>query len=210
MTTPLGLVNSALVQLGDSRLTSFDDGTTRADVCREEYQKAVDTVLEIEAWNFATTRDTFTQIADDPPWGWTYRYAFPVSPYCLRVLELQYNQPFDVETYQWQGNPTQCVVTDAAPCNARFIHRVDDLSRWSGLAIEALTIFLGKVLAPYVTGQQTRREAMITELKQWLAQAVDRNAREGTPAQVPPNRYLVGIRHAATVRNPERNGGVWP
>mgnify|MGYP001570164258 FL=1 len=190
--TPVGVCNSALIQLGDIPITSFDDGTQRSDTCRDEYPKARDTVLEVHPWNFACSYGTLQRIADAPAWGWAYQYVLPTEPYCLRVLQMQHNMPFEVGVDPLEG---RVLFTNEATANIRYIWRQTDLERWTGLAVEALTIFMAKVLAPFVTGKQTTRDAMIMELKQWLAAAGDRDAHEGTPHAVPPNRFLAQVRH---------------
>lgn len=208
--TEIGLCNSALLQLSQTSILSFEDGTQVSDACREEFPKARDTVLEAHPWNFATFTATLTRIADPPAWGYTFQYALPTEPYCLRVLNMQYNRPFEIGAYVHQGDPTRCLMTDEGVANVRYVGRVQDLSRWNNLAIEALTIFLGKVLAPFVTGQAARRQELLAELKAWIAASSDRDASEGTPQVLPPNRSLAFIRHRSSVRNPERtNGGAW-
>lgn len=202
--TPVALSNSALMQLGQTPITSFADGTQVANACRDEYPICRDIVLEAHPWNFATYFRTLQRLADVPAWGWTYMHSLTTEPYCLRVLQMQYNASFEIGADQYQGRVLFC---DLATANVRYVGRVEDLVDWTALALEALTICLGKALAAFITGQQTRRDRLIEEMKQWLASAVDRDSHEGTPHVIPPNRTLVSARHRGGLVNPERVGG---
>jgi len=185
------ITNNALAQLGEVPLVSFDEGTQLSTTARDLWATAQDAVLEAHPWNFACFYAALRQLNDPPAWGWTYQYSLPTDPYCLRVLELEHNACFEIGADRYEG---RVLLTDQATAHVRYIGRVDDLGHWNGLAVEALTKYIAACLAPLVTGQQTRKDALLVEFQKLLPAAQDRDSHEGTPHVVPPNRLLVGAR----------------
>jgi hypothetical protein len=189
------IANSALRQLGSLPIHSFADETETSDAARDEYPKARDATLEAHPWNFATFYRTLARLADPPAWGWTYAYSLQTEPYLLRVLQMENNASFEIGADQWNG---RVLFTNEATANVRSIHRIDDLGRWNALAVEACIKYLAALLAPMLTGQQTRKAALLEEFQKMLGSGMDRDAHEGTPHVVPPNRTLVNIRHRSS------------
>ena len=196
--TQIEIANSALRQLGALPIRSFADETETSDACRDEYPKARDAMLEATPWNFATFYRKLARLDDPPAWGWTYQYSLQTEPYLLRVLQLERNAPFEIGADESQG---RVLFTDEMVAHVRSIHRIDDLGRWNGLAVEACIKYLAALLAPMVTGQQTRKTALLEEFQRMLGSGMDRDAHEGTPHVIPPNRMLVAVRH--------RRGTLW-
>jgi len=195
--TNLDVVNNALVQLGGLPIASFLDGSQVSDTARELYPTARDAVLELGAWNWATFYATlnhtplFDQPHRRPVWRWTYQYPLTTDPYCLRVLDMENHAEFEVAGDKYEG---RVLMSDEATGNIRYVGRVEDLGHWNALAVEALTKYLAAELAPLVTGQATRKAALLQEFQAMLGSAVDRDSHENTPHVVPPNRLLVQAR----------------
>ena len=90
MATEVSICSNALRRLGDAPITSLTDDTERARLCNSFYVPSRDLVLRSHPWNFAVTRPTLAQLSDTPAYEYSYQYALPNDPYCLRVLEMQY------------------------------------------------------------------------------------------------------------------------
>jgi hypothetical protein len=196
--TSLNVTNNALVQLGALPINSFHDGSQVSDTARELYPTARDTVLELAAWNFACFYATLTHTPLlDPPyqrpvWKWVFQYPLTTDPYCLRVLDMENHAEFEVGGDRFEG---RVLMTNEATGNIRYVGRVEDLGHWNALAVEALTKYLAAELAPLVTGQATRKAALLQEFQAMLGSAVDRDSHENFPQAVPPNRLLALARH---------------
>ena len=90
MATEVSICANALRRLGDDPITSLTDDTERARLCNAFYAPARDLVLRAHPWNFAITRATLAQLSDTPAFEYSYQYALPTSPLCLRVLQMEY------------------------------------------------------------------------------------------------------------------------
>jgi len=90
MATDVSICSNALRRLGDDPITSLSDDTERARLCNAFFGEARDTILRSHTWNFAITRAKLSKLSATPAYGFDYMYALPTSPYCLRVLEMEY------------------------------------------------------------------------------------------------------------------------
>lgn len=89
MASPVQICNLALSLLGDSgTVASIDppDGTAPAEMCANMYPIAVNAVLQMHRWTFATRRRTAAPLTNVDPDGW--RGVFAVPSDALRVFEV--------------------------------------------------------------------------------------------------------------------------
>lgn len=79
------ICNMAIGWVGGNLITSFDDESVEADICREQYDLTRDLVLEYRDWTFAATRDSMTPLTGTPI-GWSYQFQLPSD--CLVVRKV--------------------------------------------------------------------------------------------------------------------------
>jgi hypothetical protein len=91
MATEVSICANALRRLGDSPIVSLTDDTERARLCNAFYSEARDDVLRSHPWNFSITRQQLSQLSATPLYQYSYQYALPTDPFCLRVLEMEYS-----------------------------------------------------------------------------------------------------------------------
>ena len=90
MATEVSICSNALRRLGDDPITSLTDNTERARLCNSFYEDTRDAVLRLHPWNFAITRTSLAKLSDAPAYGFSNQFSLPTSPYCLRVLAMEY------------------------------------------------------------------------------------------------------------------------
>lgn len=181
MVTAVTICNMALAHIGDqARVTSISpvDGSTQSTLCSRYYDQAVNTVLEMHAWNFATKRVTLTQDEDHTAAEWEYAYEVPAD--MLRALAVQqeggttdYVNPTwtfatsqQVLTYGTQKIPQEFAIelngdgepriyTDLEPdVVLRYIAYVTNPGLFSPLFIQAVSWNLASMLCgPIVKGE---------------------------------------------------------
>jgi len=137
MATEVSICSNALRRLGDSAITSLTDDTERARLCNAFYADARDAVLRLHPWNFAITRTSLAQLSDTPSYGFAYQYSLPTSPYCLRVLGMEYEDYiFKVENYSTQG---RVLLTDEGTAKILYVARITDTTQFDALFVDVLT-----------------------------------------------------------------------
>lgn len=173
MSSPVDICNLALGHLGqDARISSItpSDGSAEADHCVRFYPIARDAMLEANAWSFATTRVSPAQLSLTLP-GWSYAYAVPNQ--CLRPLAilkpgaLDDNQTEDFYTEMDITTGNKVIYTNIYTPVLKFIYRVEDTTKYSGLFAMALARLLASFLAgPILHDVQRAKD----EYKIWLAE----------------------------------------
>jgi hypothetical protein len=71
------LCSSALVKLGAQAISSFQDGTTEAEVASRLYTLARDALLCAHPWSFATARASLVRLSGEPVSDFAHAYALP-------------------------------------------------------------------------------------------------------------------------------------
>ena len=92
MASEVEIASMALNKLGAQRITAFDDGTNRSNLCRDFYPSVRDATLRAYPWNCSINQKLLAAEVAAPLFGYSYKFQLPVLPYCLRVLKIE-NEP---------------------------------------------------------------------------------------------------------------------
>ena len=177
MATEVSICSNALRRLGDDPITALTDDTERARLCNAFYVPSRDLVLRLHPWNFAVTRATLAQLSDTPAYEYSYQYALPADPYCLRVLEMQYKDyVFKIEHYASQG---RVLLTNESTAKILYIARVTDTAQFDSMFVDVLTAKLAVDLAYPVTNSVKLQEQMQRLFQQKLSEARSVDGQEG-------------------------------
>ena len=177
MATEVSICSNALRRLGDDPITSLTDDTERARLCNAFYIPSRDQVLRSHPWNFAITRATLAKLSDTPAYEYSYQYALPNDPYCLRVLEMQYKDYiFKIEHYASQG---RVLLTNESTAKILYIARVTDTAQFDSMFVDVLTAKLAVDLAYPVTNSVKLQDQMQKLFQQKLSEARSVDGQEG-------------------------------
>lgn len=186
MASEVDICNLALGHLGDAATVSSIDppeGSAQAEHCSRFYPIARDSLLELHAWNFATTRVQLASLGSGWP-EWQYCYASPtdainllavLDPNAANDYSVGNNfgftqsgiplvgsgtytpQPFSQETL---ADGTLVIYTNQENAVLRYTRSVTDTTIFSPLFVDALTWYLASYLAgPIIKGDQGAAEA---------------------------------------------------
>ena len=173
MATEVSICSNALRRLGDNPITSLTDDTERARLCNSFYADARDAVLRLHPWNFAITRTSLAQLSDTPSYGFAYQYSLPTSPYCLRVLGMEYEDYiFKVENYSTQG---RVLLTDQSSAKILYVAKITDTTQFDALFVDVLTAKLALDLCYPITNSVSLQDKMqkLYQLKLSDARSID-------------------------------------
>jgi hypothetical protein len=82
--TSVEIANLALGWIGQKAISSFDDGSVPAELCKANFDAAARTALERRAWMFATQRLTLEPAAQTGDAAWPTSFVLPAT--VVRVL----------------------------------------------------------------------------------------------------------------------------
>ena len=177
MATEVSICANALRRLGDDPIVSLTDDTERARLCNAFYSEARDDVLRSHPWNFAITRQQLSQLSATPLYQYSYQYALPTDPFCLRVLEMEYSDyVFKIEHLAGTG---RVLLTDEGTAKIIYIARITDTAQFDSLFIDTLTAKLSVDLAYPVTGSVQLQQNMQKLFESKLREARSVDGQEG-------------------------------
>ena len=177
MATEVSICANALRRLGDDPIVSLTDDTERARLCNAFYSEARDDVLRSHPWNFAITRQQLSQLSATPLYQYSYQYALPTDPFCLRVLEMEYSDyVFKIEHLAGTG---RVLLTDEGTAKIIYIARITDTAQFDSLFIDTLTAKMSVDLAYPVTGSVQLQQNMQKLFESKLREARSVDGQEG-------------------------------
>ena len=183
------ICNQSLYLLGAQTITALDDGTTIANLCNLLWPEVRDAVLSDHPWNCCIVRDALAQDSTDPEYEYSYRYALPTDPYCLRVLSTNNDKYIDHDgqaAYPWEIE-ARFLLTEATDVSIKYIARITDVTQYPPKLVTALAAKLASELAFPVTKNAAQQRQMEELYQRKLADAKIVDAQEGTPKHFEAN-----------------------
>jgi hypothetical protein len=188
------ICNLALGHLGEARVESLDEDNLASRACSLHYAAARDQVLRSHRWNFAQGRVALEQLSEEPAFGWRYQYTLPVD--CLRVLEFNGTEMGDVisEEFIVEGRR---LLTNAETAKLVYTRRIEDVSEFDALFVEALALKLGVLLSETIRGSTGKTGELLSTYERVtapLARRVDANEGRRRKGLLPMNSLAVRAR----------------
>ncbi len=75
--TDIKICNKAMIRLGVSQFSSFDDGSDPGAVCGETYPELLDAILGMTDWRFATGKRQLARLTATPVSQYKYAFSLP-------------------------------------------------------------------------------------------------------------------------------------
>ena len=204
MAGALDICNMTLVGfLGETPITSLDEGTVPAQVCRVVYPTIRDAMLESAWWRFATLRTRLGRLQSTPNQGFQYHYGLTLVPHCLRVEGVSpADHPWAPWEFGWTEYPyrlelarvgstlQRAVATNIESAEAWYIARVDE-GLFSGLFTSALALSLALHLITPLSGKASLLTQLRPLAERALLEAKSHDSHQDTPRHMAMDaRYL--------------------
>ena len=210
MASVVDICNQSLSHLGDSAtVASIDppEGSAQAEHCARFYPMALNALLEMHQWAFATKRTTLAAVAN-PSSTWAYCYALPSNVINLiSVLDPNAADDYSASAqssaaahgnYDTRGilggaytpqdfspeiddSGNDIILTNQAGAVLRYTALVTDTTKFSPLFIECLGWLLASKLAgPVLKGEsgRTAAQACMKVFVYWFGLATDSDASQ--------------------------------
>ena len=180
MASEVGIVNNALLKLGENPISSFEENSKAARLAKETYADYRDALLRDNPWNFALKRVALAASTTTPSWGYANAFPLPSEPsFCLRVVEVQ--NPSRI-TWKIEG---RSIVTDIdAPLNILYVERVADPNQMDSDFRDALSSFLAMNWAERITKSAEVYSIMSQQFNAKIKPARSIDGQEGTPTDI--------------------------
>lgn len=174
VTAAVDICANALRLLGDDPITSLTEDSERARLCNALYDPTRDATLRAHVWNFAMRRASLNKLVDKPLFEWGAQFQLPTDPYCLRVVKI------DDPMARWkvEGRVLLC---DNSSVKILYIARIEDVSQYDAMFVDALTHRLAAKLAYPVTGSVEKARQFQELYLMIVAEARALDGMEGSP-----------------------------
>lgn len=172
----ISICNQALGWLGADTITSLNDDTKEAQLCKDNFEELRDSVLLEREWTFAVRRLILTPLVAVPVYGYAFQFLLPTD--VLRVL----NIPTSLGTFgglpglqggagadSSQGLPDwrvensddgNVIVANVNRVRVRVIWRVVNEKLWSLMFTQSLAARIAADLAMPLTNSRTLQKDM--------------------------------------------------
>ncbi len=197
MTSTVDIANYALNMIGASNISSFDENSKAGRLVNQRYAGARDAVFRSHPWNCLIRRAALAQETQAPAFGYTYQYALPTEPYCLRVLEFSngsLSYPQD-NMFSNRGGPVFVIegrklLTDEGSAQIKYVARVTDPQEYDASLVEALSARLATEIAYAVTGSTTVVQLVTAIYDEKMREARFVDATEGAPQRIEASDFI--------------------
>ena len=174
MPTKTDIANIALAKFREGRITNIESNTDSvAVVMNDQYDHALELLLEEHRWNFAGKRVTLTKVSDAPPFGWDYQYQLPSDIIRLRDVNGE-----DVEAssrlYTVEGDK---LLTNDKTVTITYTGKVTDTNLFSPSFIESLAFKLASITCGRLTGDSELAIALDRQFTVAVSKAINNDTK---------------------------------
>lgn len=183
MATEVSICSNALLLLGAQSISSLDDGTTPANLCKQFYAETRDYVLQQYPWRFANKRTVLAQDAEYSA-NWEYATGYVLPSDCLIVRDT------DLGTEPWAREADRLLTNAATDAvGIRYTARVTDTAKFHPSFTVLLQLALATKLAKPVTGTLDATKTFAALEVRALQDARTTDAFESTPRSLDDNPF---------------------
>jgi hypothetical protein len=191
--TDVSICSNALLLLGDSPISSFEEGTDRSKLAANLYPTARNAILRSHPWNCCIKRVALAPDVAAPVFDYTYQFTLPSDFIkALQVGEL------GVETERFKIEGRKLLANDN-PLLLRYVYRNDNPATWDDALVDAVTLEMAARMAYPITSSSSladsKRKDAIAALR--LAKSVD--GQDDSPDELGDERLLAARLGSRTV-----------
>lgn len=188
----LGIVNGALIELGQDTIASLDLTIKAARIMKTEYPKHRDQMLERYRWTFTIDRQILTPEATAPAFGFTYKYLLPVDTIAFLGI---YDENEPQNNYTSTRIPSKVengfLLVDEGPTVPVFLRlQKTDPTQFSHLFARALELDLAIHTEKTLTGTNKLRPGLVQQFRDTIASAKLTDAIQTDPETIVASEWV--------------------
>lgn len=183
--TSIDICARALVLIGASPITSFDDGTTEAIVADNLYEDTVRDLLSRHRWRFASSQIQMSRLVDAPEHKWDAAYQVPAE--CILVHGVYVNgSPIEFDRYQ---DMIYCNAVDTDEVFIDYMFRADE-TLWPPFFVMTVILQMASVFAYSVAQQEALADLFEKRALRQFTVARNLDSQSQTNRKLPTSRFL--------------------
>lgn len=191
MANTVEICNLSLGWLAVSLITSLDDNSTQANLCKVNFPLLRDAVLEARAWTFATKRTTLPPVTNGIPaeedFGYVNRFKLPDDH--IRVLKAGASPNFQDRLY-WVKEKNE-ILANTPKLYLSYIYRIEDTSKFSSAFVQTLAARIASDLCVSLTENVKLQDAMWKKYGQKLLEAAATDGMQGRQEKIRSDALII-------------------
>ncbi len=178
MPSEVDICNNALGLVGGNFITSLNDDSTEAKLCKRFYPIARDAALEERDWTFATARKSLVKLAEEPAFTWASQFNLPAN--CMRVISVWGPDAEDGSQTEFVKEGVR-ILCDEEVVNIQYIDRLTNPERFSPLFTDALIYAVASKIAIPLTESRSLLSDMLSIYRTRIKEA---GANDGMQSKI--------------------------
>jgi len=183
--TKTGICNLALGWLRANLITNYDtDESVEAQLCRANYDRLREVVLEEKEWRFATKRAKLALSVDVPIFGYSHKFSIPAD--VIRILACSRDQNIGntENDLEWEREG-DFVMAYRETLYTKYTSNVEVVTQFSPGYVQALATRLAAEMAVPLTGSNTRHKELMED---YDAKVVTGSTKDGMQGKAKKRR----------------------
>ncbi len=172
MTSPVAICSNALLLLGKSPISSFEEGNDRARYASNLYPMAKPDLLRAHPWNFSCKRVLLSPLVTPPAFGFTAQFQLPGD--YVRLVQVGYPGRGCPDFAMEDGK----ILANATALPLRYVYDADNEATWDSKMVFLAVRRMAWELAYPVTQSTTLRDSMEAAYIKALREAKAIDAQE--------------------------------
>lgn len=197
-TSNTGIVNAALVYLGEALIISLDDPVKTAQVAKTVFDGIYAQELRNHPWNFAMRRASLGAELAAPAFGYSYAYKLPTA--CVRLARIRFQyvsfsrQRFiDGEEAIFSLEGRYILTNEKAPLKIHYIAIPDSITDIDPLFEDLLGIALAVNMGESLTRNENKLDRLNKQYQDAYKKAVRVNNSEMPSQPIPDDTWVASF-----------------
>jgi hypothetical protein len=171
------ICNYALAEVAQQRITSIDDATETARLCKLHLPQTIQEVLRSGKWKCAREEAELAELSDAPLFGWEHAFQLPTD--FIRIVSLNDIDPDDVEEPLFEIRGT-ALYTDEESASLVYVKDLysANVGLMDPLLCKAVYLDLAAKLAWPLQQSRTLKEVLEAKAEQALRVARNVDSRD--------------------------------
>mgnify|MGYP003134000504 FL=1 len=185
-TTAIDVCNRALVLIGASPMTSFEDGTNEALVAVNLYEDTCRSTLVNTRWRFASNQKILNRLSDEPTGRFDSAYSLPSDAIYIHTLTVN-KSPIKFDIY---GKVAFCDATINDEVIADYSFRQTEVN-FPSYFVQALVYELAGQFALGIARDEGSSNMMFNNARFYMQKARTMDSQQQTTKKLITNRFIV-------------------
>lgn len=193
------IANGALIKLGEQALLGdiTDQGNAFARILNAQYPDTRDALLRSFRWKFAMKRASLPADADVPDWGYAAQYQLPADYLAIDQVSdiyvgLDMSDYRNMDAAEWAIEGQKILTDFTAPLPIRYVARIEEVGLFDPVFADLLSTKLAFDCCKAITGSESAKEGLRTDMQTAVRNALRVNAIERPPQPLPDDSWMIG------------------